>query len=1070
MMIRARGERVLHYRIGNRLGRGGMGVVYAAFDTRLERDVALKFLPDARSTDASTRRRVLHEARAAAALDHPNIGVVHALETTADGEPFIVMALYEGKTLEQRIVPLQWVEAVGVVTQVARALAHAHAAGVVHCDVKPGNVMVNRDGTVKLLDFGLATLKRPGALASGSLGTMEYMAPEHVRGEAPGPATDVWSLGVMLYELTTGVAPFRVRGGQAATILAVLHSTPMAPQDIDPSLPPALATVLARALARRIDERYASASELLAELERVSGAHAIGSPSSVPWFTPVAPPPHGAPTTNDAPPNNLESAASPLIGRDDERALLATYLADPTCRFVTIVGLGGSGKTRLAARAALDAVHDRTFAGGVYLVSLASCPSGEDVLAHVAQALGITFAPTGKARDDIARAIGAAPTLIVFDNVEHLAHDLSHAQGLLDTCPGLMLLATSSVRPDVAGGWVVPLAGLTVPERDDVAPEAAMTFGAVALFVECARRLRPDFSLTVSTTPHVLRLCRSVGGLPLALELAAPWLRALPLDALVEALDASLELLDTSDRSSARQRSLLAAFDRSWELLSGVQQALAQRLAVFDGGCTFAAAVEVADATPAGLGVLVDASIVTLTPSGRYQQHPLVRRYARARLAQHEREASAVAARHAAYFLAFLQRQADDLRTRDQGRALAAIEVERANVRAAWHECARRVAAGGAASLVGDGGPSTGSIGAASDAVRLFHDRRGLVVEGVALLRAMHEADPANGHVLVNLSWLTMLLGRHDAADTYATEGLARLDLDADLHALVTGWTTRGAVSSARGDDARAADHFRHALHLAQARSDGSLVARCLDNLASATESLGRLDEATSLYQRSLSVARRDGDDAQVAVNLNNLGTLWLHRGDPDQAEPVLVEGLATARRLGMERFVPYFLANLAECALQRGSLADAAATAGRALTHATEHGDRRLEVGMLTVLGRIHSAAGERHEATQRFAESLTAAREFTAPSLTLHALTYLAQHLLTGDPDHGTADLATRMLGCVVGHAGSQREDRAVAERLLSDRASSPRPLQDGALEELSVEALAHAAAASGTRTLTP
>lgn len=266
-----RGHTIGHYQILERVGVGGMGTVYRARDTRLERDVALKFLPPyLLRTEDEAEERLLNEARAAAALEHPNVCTVHEIGETEEGQPFIAMAYYEGETLKQtlRRGALPPTQAARVTLQLARGLAAAHARGIVHRDVKPGNVMLAADGTVKLLDFGLAqmaevTLVRPGVMR----GTAPYMSPEQIRGEPLDARTDLWSLGVVLYEMLTGERPFQgedVRG----LLQAILHEDPEPVTERRPEIPAPLARIVERLLQKEPDARYVSAGELEADLAR----------------------------------------------------------------------------------------------------------------------------------------------------------------------------------------------------------------------------------------------------------------------------------------------------------------------------------------------------------------------------------------------------------------------------------------------------------------------------------------------------------------------------------------------------------------------------------------------------------------------------------------------------------------------------------------------------------------------------------------------------------------------------------------------------------------------------------
>jgi eukaryotic-like serine/threonine-protein kinase len=265
------GKVVSHYKILEHLGGGGMGVVYKAEDTKLRRTVALKFLPPALTTDPEAKERFIHEAQAASALQHGNICVVYDVDETSDGQMFISMEYLEGETLKKRIErgPLKIEEALEIAIQVSRGLAKAHEHGIVHRDIKPANIMITSDGVVKIVDFGLAKLSGRTMLtkAGSTLGTAAYMSPEQARGEAADHRTDVWSLGVVLYEMLTGRRPFEAEY-ENALLYSILNKEPASLRQALPSAPPELQQISQRALHKDAGARYSSASAMLRDLER----------------------------------------------------------------------------------------------------------------------------------------------------------------------------------------------------------------------------------------------------------------------------------------------------------------------------------------------------------------------------------------------------------------------------------------------------------------------------------------------------------------------------------------------------------------------------------------------------------------------------------------------------------------------------------------------------------------------------------------------------------------------------------------------------------------------------------
>ncbi len=274
------GRTISHFRIGEPLGSGGMGVVYAAEDIRLGRPVALKFLAPEVVRNPEAKARFLTEARAASALDHANLCTIHEAGESEDGLLFLAMPRYDGESLERRIArgPLPVEEALEIAVQAARGLAKAHEHGIIHRDVKPGNLFVTRDGVVKILDFGIAKLAgEAGPTQTGSaLGTPSYMAPEQMRGKAVDARADVWSLGVVFYEMLAGRRPF-VGGVGAAVVHAVLHEAPEPLAYLRPDVPAELARMISRMLAKDPGQRYADAAEALAELRSVLVLPATGS-------------------------------------------------------------------------------------------------------------------------------------------------------------------------------------------------------------------------------------------------------------------------------------------------------------------------------------------------------------------------------------------------------------------------------------------------------------------------------------------------------------------------------------------------------------------------------------------------------------------------------------------------------------------------------------------------------------------------------------------------------------------------------------------------------------------------
>ena len=271
------GEQILHYRVIQKIGEGGMGVVFKAEDVRLKRTVAVKLLQPAISEDAKARERFLREARAASTIDHPNLCTIYTVDEAADGSLLLVMAYYQGRTLAQLLddgpAEITLIRSVG--QQAAAGLHAAHMAGIVHRDIKPGNIFLLHSGTVKILDFGLSRITHESQLTAPHqvMGTLAYMPPEQLAGERVDHRADIWALGAVLYEMAAGHSPFR-QPTQSAMIAAINAGRYVPLHQTRPDLPDSIQAAVYGALRLHPHERHASAAEFLAALDGTVDAHA----------------------------------------------------------------------------------------------------------------------------------------------------------------------------------------------------------------------------------------------------------------------------------------------------------------------------------------------------------------------------------------------------------------------------------------------------------------------------------------------------------------------------------------------------------------------------------------------------------------------------------------------------------------------------------------------------------------------------------------------------------------------------------------------------------------------------
>jgi Protein kinase domain/AAA ATPase domain len=429
-MTTAPGDRFGPYEIIERIGAGGMGEVYRAVDTRLERPVALKVLTASVAAGTDGRQRFDREARAISGLTHPNICTLFDVGREA-GRDYLVMELLEGETLQARLVrgPLRVDEAVARGIEIADALAAAHALGIVHRDLKPGNVILTPGGA-KLLDFGLAKFaagQTAGDTATDAgtvLGTVGYMSPEQARGIAVGHATDQFSFGTILYEMLTGSRAFS-RPTPVDTLSAILHDDPASVTSLAPQTPQPLTWLIERCLSKDPVRRYGSTSDLVHDLRAIRDRlHEAPQPArQAPAYRPPEP-------------------RTPLVGREKEVAAVRARLDEPHVRILTLTGPGGSGKTRIA----LQVMTELAAAGTVTaFVPLGALPGPALIVPALVTALGVTETGARAPLDSVAAELrDARVKLLVLDNFEQLLPEAAEVVSrLAAACPSLTLLVTS---------------------------------------------------------------------------------------------------------------------------------------------------------------------------------------------------------------------------------------------------------------------------------------------------------------------------------------------------------------------------------------------------------------------------------------------------------------------------------------------------------------------------------------------------------------------------------------------------------------------------------------------------
>ena len=965
------GTRLGHYDITAALGAGGMGEVYRARDTRLGREVALKVLPAGVAGDAERLERFEREARTVAALNHPNIVTLFSVEDAGDMR-FLTMELVDGQGLECSVVPggLPVPRVLELGIAIADALAAAHAQGVVHRDLKPANVMLTRDGRVKVLDFGLAklaasgpalgatqdaTLASPLSAAGQVVGTVPYMAPEQVRGEAADARTDLFALGIVLYELATGRRPF---AGDTAGVVssAILRDTPSSLTRVRADAPADLERIVSRCLEKDPRARYPNAVDVANELRRVRP----GREGSVLVKTALAPTP-----------------STPLLGREALLAAAAARVRDGA-RVLTVTGYGGTGKTRFSIELFRQLTPE--FAGGAAFVSLASVTDPTEVLPAIGVALEIAEAHGRSALDALATVIGGRRVLLLLDNLEQVLGAAGDLAALSARCPALQILATSRAPLKIGAEAEFALPPLDLPAADETSPEALLAYPSVALLVQRAEKVKPGFALTPANAPAIAAICRRLDGLPLALELAAARVRILEPAALLQRLDHALDLLTSGDRDlPLRQRTLRATISWSYSLLEPAEQRLLRATSVFHEGWTLEAMEQVCYAAAGRaqaldeLDSLVVKGLVRIDASGaRFALLETIRAFAAEQL-HAGGEVEVIRHAHADYFLSFTASVAADIFGNAQRDAVLRARADNANTQAAIHWLTACGHAGDDAALekalllcgqldwfwhmggqhltarvlldallprVAERSPSRGRALARLAAAmvstttgeweRSLAEWTGGYTDGLALGDAAITTEGIMG-----VGYCRLHAGRMDEAAAALDESIARsangvFDF---MHAL--SMTMKGLLLFATGRlDAGLAEVQR--ARVIQERLDdreGGGVA--LSFLAQMTLAKGDAAGALRLYRQAIESFEAVGDRPEIARVHCEMGWTALAGADPRTARRAFVQGVLVNEEVGSPRGTGLALLGLAavDAAEGRSERAVAIAAASHALS-----------------------------------------------------------------------------------------------------------------------------------------
>ncbi|MCE7985208.1 MAG: hypothetical protein DYG89_28890 [Caldilinea sp. CFX5] len=677
--------------------------------------------------------------------------------------------------------------------------------------------------------------------------------------------------------------------------------------------------------------------------------------------------------------HNLPSPATPLIGRRQELATIEQRLRDPACRLLSLVGAGGSGKSRLALEAAAHLAPE--FADGIIFVPLAAVDAPVGLVPAIGQALGLAFARQEDPQRQLLTYLQAKNLLLVLDNFEHLLAGGPLLTQLLEAAAQVKILVTSRAQLNLQGEQMITIGGLALPDLSHANPPtvdagaALAATDAVALFLYHARRLRPADEPTAADLAAIARICVGVDGIPLAILLAAAWLPVLTPTAIARQLldeatqdEHGIDFL-TADWPDlpARQRSMRTVLDQAWRLLREPEQRVLAALTVFRGGFTAPAAHAVTGAALRQLRTLLEKSWLHPGADNRYDMHELLRQYAREQQKQTPALALQVQDRHCTYFAAALAQWATELRGERQLHALRELETDLDNVRAAWQWA---LAQG-----------EIEAIDQALEGIALFYDWRGHCQQGEALCQAAvarlryHLAAEERTLLVRLLAWharFSQLLTHRELAQSCLQEALALLDTFTESrqdvrHERAFTLYVAGQVA-AQTDRNEAQRCWEASLALYRALADAWGATQLLNTLGRLALEMSDYATARRLLEESLAISQSLGDRKSMAHALCFLSNLYATQNEPATATALIDQSVIMSQALGDRLGAAESLGRMAGTLAYQGHFAESAALFAQSSAIYQEQGVRQAYALETHLLAWINVNLGHYEQARQLY------------------------------------------------------------------------------------------------------
>lgn len=696
---------------------------------------------------------------------------------------------------------------------------------------------------------------------------------------------------------------------------------------------------------------------------------------------------------------NLPKPPTPLVGRTGELEQLGKRMQDPDCRLLTLIGPGGIGKTRLVLEAAR--VFGSSFPDGVCFIPLANS-SADRVVSVITEALGLSLDPQGDAETQLLTRLSGRRLLIVLDNFEHVLERAGLVSDILLKSQPVKVIVTSRARLNLRSEQILEIKGLDVPQ--DEISDGVEAFSAVELFLQAARRADPSFSLSEENRPHVIRICKLLDGLPLAIELAAAWLRLMPCPDIVREIEKTLDFLSFDFRDfPERHRSLRAVFDSSVSLLSQEEQDALCGLSVFKGGFTREGAQKVAGAPLTTLASLIDKSLLSRIGSNRCHMHELIRQFAVGMLEGRPQLRDQVHDLHCEFYLDFMAARVGGLKSEGQRTAMEEIQLEIDNIRPAWRWAVER--------------RLSDLLEKSLEAIEIFYTLANWLTEGEEILRAAARAVSKEerpllwAKIVARQARFDLRLWRYQKATRLLEQSLAIFRHKNDSREIALTLAPLSIVFFQLGAFEKASKLAEEGTNLWRRLDDPHGLADSLIHMGRVLATDGDEEKASQALDESYSIFKQLGDQNGMSRCLINLGVLSYIRRDYQQAIDQFNSGLEIVERMSDRRGAAFCLANMGLVYEDMGHHERAKEMSKEALRLFNEIGyqkgnprARRGPAGALENLGRATFGLKQYEESKQYFVAALRTAMEIKATPQMLLCLVGLSR-LFAHWGDHAKA-----------------------------------------------------------------